>query len=311
MSNNPPSPVVARIQQSTLVFIVLILIVGALLLLTTGIDPQATVRASLSATPVPPTLTATTAPTVNAFASTGYKTYQSTDNVLKIDYPDQWTPITDPNNPLTYLFSPGGNQNTTGTVVVVQVGTNADLIQGLTGATEKSTPKDVLNIAFGQPQAGQPPVTVSDVKAGSYTGAGIHQVNPLSQGQPTNQERELWILTLDPAHVAVIQATTRPGQWNNQLRPIFQHMMDTLSVNIDAANKAAATAAVTSAATAGVTTGATGATGAASTSAATAAATTAVTVAATTGSANVPVTVTSAIRVTSTAAATAAATATK
>ncbi len=283
MSNNPPSDVVARIQPSTLVFVVLVLIVGALLLATTGIDPQATVRASLSATPVPPTITPSLAPTINAYASVGYKPYTSPDNILKIEYPDQWTPVIDPSSPLTYVFSPGGSQNNSGAVVVIQVGSNADLVSGLSGATVNSTPREVLTLAFGA-QAGQAPINVNDVKAGSYTGAGIHQTNPLRQGTPTSQERELWVLTIDPVHVAVIQATALPGEWTSKLQPIFLHMMNSISFDSAAITKAAGTAAATSAATSASTAAATQTVAVTSTvtSAATLAATTAPTSVATT-----------------------------
>ncbi len=234
MSNNPASPVVARIQPSALIFVVLILVVGALLLATNNLDPKASVRASLSATPIPPTLTFTPAPTLNPFTSTGYKQFQ--DLVLKIDYPDQWTASPDPQGRPSYSFGPGGGQNTNGVRVLVQVIPTSALAQSVPGVTAQSTPREILTLAVGQPQQGQAPIPVVDVKAGSLSGASFHQTNGVDQsGQPTNQELELWLLTLDPTHIAIIQANTPTGQWQGKLAPLFQHMMDSMVINVVAA----------------------------------------------------------------------------
>ncbi|MHB8625671.1 MAG: hypothetical protein ACYDBJ_06985 [Aggregatilineales bacterium] len=51
MSSNPSGPKFTPPQPATLAFIVLVLILGALLLASNGIDPQAAVRASISPTP--------------------------------------------------------------------------------------------------------------------------------------------------------------------------------------------------------------------------------------------------------------------
>ncbi len=261
MTNTPPSPIWARLlrpTQSVVVFAVLLLLIGSALLASSGISPQASVRASLSATPVPPTATASPAPTVNAFASSGVKTYQ--DAFIKFDYPDQWTVQADPRGRPSYSLTPGTltDAQTATTRVIVQVISTSALLQSIQGITEKSTPREILNIAVGQPQPGAPGIVINDVKAGTLTGAGFHQANSVDQttGQPTNLETELWLLALDPTHIAIVQANTPSGQWTTKMAPLYKRLTDSLTINVAAAiatpvptSAAPTTVAPTSAAT--------------------------------------------------------------
>lgn len=226
MSNNSSTSLLGTFPPSVKIFTVLVLLIGALLLATSGIDPNASVRAVSSATPSP---TATAAPTLNPFASNTFKAFQSADGVLKVEYPDQWTALpANPSQPQSYIFSPGGTQNTSGVVVGIQVALTSAL--GIPGLNPNSTPREILTQGVPTPAAGQPPIQFADVKAGSLSGAGFHQT---SVNQQTNQpqEVELWLVKLDATHVLLIQAIAPPGQWTGKLQPLFQHMMDTLSVN--------------------------------------------------------------------------------
>src|SRR5215831_8177006 len=87
VSKTPTSPVVLRVQQSALIFVVLVLALGALLLASNSIDPKASERAGLQ-----------------------YVPYTTGDGLITLEYPKGWT-VNSP-VPLAYSFTAAeGNFN--------------------------------------------------------------------------------------------------------------------------------------------------------------------------------------------------------
>ncbi len=240
MSNNA-SPVIARIQQSTIVFIVLVFAVGALLLATTGLDPRTAVRASLSATPVPPTATNLPTPTADPFAFNSYKSFTSPDGVLSINLPDSWRFLPDPRGQKTYSFSPDASPTSDSIFISITVGARSDIAGQISGVTAQSSPRDILAMAVAQQSASQGQLKVTDVKVGKLAGASVHQSNATREG-------ELWLLSLDSNTLILIQVGSPQTLWTGpgKMAEVFAKMMEGLVVD---AVKAAATQAATSPAT--------------------------------------------------------------
>lgn len=207
------------------VFVILVLVIGAALLLTSGIDPQSSIRASLSPTPMP---SGTPAPTPNAFAFAGYRPFASADGVIKVEFPDGWRFVADQRGQKTYTFSPDESLSSN-VVVQVRIGTKAALIQGLTGATEKSTPLEILTLAFAATGGGGQ--KVEPARSGSLTGAKTFQPNaPDQNNQPSGQALETWLLSIDDQTIALVQGISPAAQWS-QTSPILNKMMETMQID--------------------------------------------------------------------------------
>src|SRR5690242_14693522 len=83
VSNSSSSPVVLRIQQSAVVFVVLILALGALVLAANNIDPNASVRGDVR-----------------------YSLWKSPDGMYSMEYPAGWSVKQVTNKPPTFDVSP-------------------------------------------------------------------------------------------------------------------------------------------------------------------------------------------------------------
>jgi len=229
VSNTPRSEVI-RIPvppRSTQVFIILVLLIGAVLLATNGIGQGSVVRASLSATP---TITLTPQPTRNPFAFNGYRPFASPDGVLTLEFPDTWTFVPDPQNPKSYFFAPDAGLQSA-LVIQMRVLPSSNFVGSLPGLTESSTPRQILAAAFAQgtPGAQQP---IDDVTASGLVGARAFQPNALDQSNaPSGQSLETWLLALDATHLLLIQAIAPATLWN-QTQPVLKHLTDTLRVNV-------------------------------------------------------------------------------
>src|SRR5258708_21379912 len=93
VSNSSSSPVVLRIQQSAVVFVVMLLALGALVLAANNIDPNASVR-----------------------GDTRYTLWKSPDGLLSMEYPAGW--VIQPSGSLQYSVRPqdGSAQGIFGTI---------------------------------------------------------------------------------------------------------------------------------------------------------------------------------------------------
>ena len=239
MSNNPSSRVVARIQPSALIFVVLVLVIGALLLASNNIDPNAGKRAQFTATPV------------DVFAAIKYVQWKSPDGLIQVEHPETWGPQADAGTTQSYIIASPGSQT-----VFVRFFAAPTSSLGVQNATATTPPDQLLKLIFADQPKDQAPVTIRPVTLGDLKGAGLHQslvqADPNS-GQQVPLDRELWMLSLDPSHVFVIQAVSETGDWA-KMGPIFDHVTSTLKLDPAGLIKAvqpagAATAAATQAAT--------------------------------------------------------------
>jgi hypothetical protein len=205
-------------------------LLGALLVLSSNIDPKSTQR------PAPPVFSA----------------FTSADGVVNLEYAKTWSPMastpTTPTTPLSYVFTPAGSNSS-----LIGIRILAPSALGIPGVTDRDTPSQILSRALPQlSAAGEPQVQLRDVKAGNLSGVGYHRVSVASANAPA-QEAELWLLSLDPTHVVLIQGISPLGEWTDRLEPIFTHMMDTLSIDTKAALAITPAPAPTAAATQPVT----------------------------------------------------------
>src|SRR5258708_14943253 len=102
VSNSSSSPVVLRIQQSAVVFVVMLLALGALVLAANNIDPNASIRGDIR-----------------------YALWKSPDGLLSMEYPAGWS-IQGTNSPLQYSIAPqdGSAQGAFGLIPVSELGLN-------------------------------------------------------------------------------------------------------------------------------------------------------------------------------------------
>ncbi len=221
MSNNPSSRVVARIQPSALIFVMLVLVIGALLLASNNIDPNAGRRAQFTVTPVDP------------FAVSQYVSWKSPDGFVRLEHPNIWQPQTSQTNPLTYVLSPA---NSSGAFISIQMRPTSAYL----GVASTTTPDELLKRNFANRAQDLPPVTTKAVSVGNFAGTGAHYVERASD-QSTNQplmvESELWVVALDSTHVLVIQGITETGNWA-RMQPIFEHITGSLQIDSAGAIKA-------------------------------------------------------------------------
>lgn len=221
MSNNPSSRVFIRLQPSALIFFVLLLVLGALLLLSNGIDPNSTKRAQFSPTPVDP------------FTVVKYVSWKSADGMIQAEIPDTWQAQASSTSPFSYAFAPA---NIGGAVVTLQLRPTARY----QGASATTSPADLLNSAFTDRAKDLPPVQKRDVKLGALSGVAAHFTDKgtdTSSNQPTVLESELWVVALDPSHVLVLSSGAETGNWE-KLQPIFDHIVSSLKFDTAATIKA-------------------------------------------------------------------------
>ncbi len=224
MSNTPSSRVVMRIRPSALMFVVLVLIIGALLLASNSIDPRSAERAKFTDTPqpsVPPTQT------VDVFTVDRYVSWKSPDGLVQLEHPASLIPQPSTDTTYGYNFVPPDR----GQLFVdflaeptVRFGSNV---------VPTTTPEELLKLAFANQPQDQPPVDIKPVQAAGLQGARAHYVTKLtdqSTGQSVPLESEAWALALDPTHILLIRAQVNTGDWP-KMQPILDHMTSTLKVD--------------------------------------------------------------------------------
>lgn len=251
MSNNPSSRAVVRIQSSALIFVLLVLIIGALLLASNNIDPNAGKRAQFTVTPVD-----TTTP-VDPFAVSQYVSWKSPDGFVQLEHPNTWQPQYSGTAPFVYSLVPA---NTGSGAISFQM-TPTSRIRGVTSTM---TPDQLVKQLFATQAQDLPPVTTKPVQIGSFVGTSAHyfqRSSDSSNNQPVVLEGELWIVALDPTHMLIAFALTNSGDWA-KIQPIFEYVIGSLKIDSAGAIKAMdaafpATPSATGAATAAPTQAAT------------------------------------------------------
>lgn len=245
MSNSSSSPVVLRIQQSAVVFVVLILALGALVLAANNIDPNASVRGDVR-----------------------YSLWKSPDGMYSMEYPAGWSVKQVTNKPPTFDVSPDDG-SASGTIGLVNLSD-----QKITDADKN--PKNVLDTIVARrsanPAINQRAVIVDGIQG--YAGTAELPSTDSKTGDTVASENDLWIIPLDGSHAVYVSILSK-GSTSTAIKPLEDHMLDTLRIDEKAALLALGVGVPTQTPTTAPTQAATTVATEASTSAATAAGTTA------------------------------------
>lgn len=215
MSNSPSSRVVMRVQPSAVVFVVLVLVIGALLLGSNSIvDPRAGVRPQPSQT------------TVNSWAYGKFVAWKSPDNLIELEHPDTWLAQPSAQERGTYIISSPVSQDSG---ITIQAGMVSDL--GIPNLPTNATTADMLKAIIPQTQ------TTAQVQSASASGLNGNRVHFTINAQDPNRgpvtvDRELWFLPLDAQHLLIVFAQSTNADWP-KMQPIFDQV--TRSLKVDAA----------------------------------------------------------------------------
>src|SRR5258708_21896883 len=178
------SPVVVRMQQSALIFVVSVLVLGALLLAANNIDPKASQRAG-----------------VNYVSWTSSNGLRSTSNgLISLEIPKGWELLA---SGLTYQFQSPDDQNT-----LIKIGLlRADQVP-LISASSNTRPDQLATLIEAQLKKQSPTAgIITPVTIGTLQGALLHHVlsyNNPNDNTTTNIDTNIYILALDPTHVVFI-----------------------------------------------------------------------------------------------------------
>lgn len=246
MSNSASSPVVLRIQQSALVFLVLLLALGALILAANNIDPNAAVRGDVR-----------------------YTLWTSPDGMVALEYPAGWTPQS-VSTPLNYAITLP-DQGVVGTLSFISTSTVTDADKNPKGLVEQVTKRLGQDITFNAQT-----LVVDGVHSAMST-FDLSQADP-NAGTVRTQSGQIWIVPLDGSHF-LLTTIIAPHDTMVNIAPAWERIMNSIHINKPVAFKALGigvptatpTAVPTQAATAAATGEATGAATSAATAAATAA----------------------------------------
>ena len=238
MSNSPASPVVQRIQQSTLLFIVLIFALGALILAATNIDPNSAVRGNIK-----------------------YTFWTSPDGAVSLEYPSDWTPVaSNTANTFQYSFvvNPKDAQSQQGGYVVLST-------QNVPANQKVETTIAGILVNLTNTQHPDAPLQPQNALVGGLKGVAstwsVTQNDPSGANPPVTIYQTLWMAPLDNTHFVFSSVQTLDPEVDFTK---WEHTISTLHINKDAALKAlgvtatpmptsAATTSGTAAATAGAT----------------------------------------------------------
>jgi hypothetical protein len=237
VSNSASSPVVLRIQQSALVFVVLLLALGALILAANNIDPNAAVRGDVR-----------------------YTLWNSPDGLLSLELPAGWTPQSGATQPSYSFKSP--DQAATGVLSFISTNAVNDADKNPQSTTEK--------VATSQANGG-PVSSRTLVVDGVRSAMSVYEV---SQTDGTTQSGEIWLVPLDGSHFLLTNIKTSSDTMTT-IKPLWEHIMNSIHINRAAAFKKFGIGVPTATPTSVPTQAATESATSAATTAATAAATTA------------------------------------
>lgn len=226
MSNTSPSSGVLNLSRPALIFIVLMLTLGALLLATTQVEQRAVVRAQFTLTPSL-TFTPSITPTpIDPFAELSYVSWTSPDGLISLEHPQLWIPQASPQNgPAAYVLAAPGAQ-TTGILVL---GLPASQLAA-PNLPANPSPADYIRALV--PDA--PPEQIVSATVAGLNGAHIKQTLPQQDprtGQTTlNVDRDFYLLTLDAQNFFVVQAIAPTSDWS-KMQPVLERALTTLKLN--------------------------------------------------------------------------------
>jgi hypothetical protein len=228
-----PSPVIFRLPQSTLIYIVLMLIIGALLLISSNIDPRASVRAQFTPTPLDP------------FASLRYIPWKSPDGLISLDQPQRWfAQANTASGPIAYLIMAPGSANT---ALFIQA-TPYKQLKALKDLPANPTAEDCVKALLPD----QPAADIRSIQVAKLKGAALKTTLPASaaDNRPQSLDEEIWAFPLDSTYVLLIQALAPSTDWP-KMQGVLDRLASTFQINAEVAvstlNQAFTTPAATEA----------------------------------------------------------------
>lgn len=293
MTNTPPASKGIQIPQYVVLLAVLFTALGALLMASTGVDQRSLVRAEFTLTPSL-TFTPSITPTpVDPFANLNYTRWTSADNLISMDVPAAWIAQTSPQRPVDTSFTAEGAPDTGLRILALPISA-----LGIPDLAANAPVDAVARAIFADVQ---PPVEPRTVEAGELKGVAVKQTQESPDqftGQVRSLDADIWVLSLDETHIAVIQAVALTADWP-KMEPILARAASTIKFDVAGTVKlldesfglttpSAATSEATAAATADATVEATSAATEAATAESTAASTVEPTAAATQAATPVP-----------------------
>src|SRR5262249_34691104 len=154
-----------------LLFVVLVLVLGALLLAANSIDPKSSQRPGINYTP-----------------------WTSPDGLLSLEYPKGWSVSS---NKLTHQFVSDDKK----TGILIRLWRTDQIKQP--GVTPNMTPEELIKALNTGPNAAS--AEIRPIAVGNLKGSAIHQTTTTTdqQGTSTPNSVDFWVLALDPSHILV------------------------------------------------------------------------------------------------------------
>jgi hypothetical protein len=278
VTNTPPSqsPRAFNLSQPALVFIILLLITGALILSSTGLDPRSLARAQFTLTPSA-TFTPSITPTpIDPFAALSYVLWTSEGGLVSLEHPQLWLPQrSGQSGPVAYEITVPGVATTGLSLLAVPV----SALQ-LQNPPANPTPIDYLRAILPDVPADQVVAATVAGLNGAHIKRTVNQQNPMT-GQAVQLDQDIYLLSLDAANLFLFQAVAPTPEWP-KMQTVLERVLSTLKLDVAGIVAALSGTTPTAEATQSATTQATAEATAQATLEPTAAATTAPTVAPTT-----------------------------
>ncbi|GAB4552121.1 MAG: hypothetical protein OHK0023_19720 [Anaerolineae bacterium] len=226
MTNTPPASKGIQIPQYVVLLAVLFTALGALLMASTGVDRRSLVRAEFTLTPSL-TFTPSITPTpVDPFANLSYTTWTSADNLISMDVPAAWTAQSSPQRPVDTSFTAEGAPETGLRVLALPI--------SALGIPELAANAPVDAVARAIFADVQPPVEPRAVEAGELKGVAVKQTQQVPDqvtGQTRSLDADIWVLSLDETHIAVIQAVALTADWP-KMEPILARAASSIKFDV-------------------------------------------------------------------------------
>jgi peptidylprolyl isomerase len=174
-------------------------------------------------TPVP-----TSAPT-DPYADGPFVKYESADKVISFEHPAAWTVDLLNQGVPGYVVGPEGSGTTGISMIMLPI---AQL--GLPDTNVSMTSDALIRAIFPQGD----PANIRAVKTANLTGVALKQTVPTQDpatGATMTLDRDFWLLIFPNENVLVIQGVSPVEDWP-KMKPIFEKVMASLSLNAEAAN---------------------------------------------------------------------------
>jgi len=249
VSNASPSPVVLRIQQSAVVFVVLILALGALVLAANNIDPNASVR-----------------------GDTRYTLWKSPDGLFSMEYPAGWAIQQRGPRQYSVVTQDGTAQGLFITDSISTLGLKVtDIDKNLKNAMD-----EIVAQESGTTSVTSRTVFVDGIQGLADTLESTQSDSNSNSGATQTQSKDDWVIPLDGSHLLFTTIRTSDTNYAT-IKPLWEHMMNSLRIDRAGALRAMGVGVPTATPTSAPTQPATEQSTAGATSAATTAATSAAT----------------------------------